>query len=100
MTSDPTPLPLPEETLPEESPPRELEVVEAPDALRLLLALERKDGRRIGVVPTMGALHEGHRSLIKTARAECDVVVVTIFVNPRQFGPHEDFDRYPPPLGR
>ena len=61
--------------------------------------LERQR-RRIGVVPTMGALHEGHLSLIRRARSQNGVVVVTIFVNPLQFGPHEDFARYPRPLAR
>ncbi len=56
--------------------------------------------RRIGVVPTMGALHEGHASLIRAARKENDVVIVTVFVNSLQFGPHEDFRRYPRPLRR
>jgi pantoate--beta-alanine ligase len=55
----------------------------------------RRAGRRVGVVPTMGFLHEGHRSLMRAARAATDFTVVTIFVNPLQFGPQEDLDRYP-----
>ena len=61
--------------------------------------LERQ-GRRIGVVPTMGALHAGHASLIRCCAAENDVTIVTVFVNPLQFGPTEDFARYPRTLRR
>jgi len=60
----------------------------------------RVQGRRIGVVPTMGYLHEGHLSLVRLARSHCDTVVVTLFVNPTQFGPTEDFERYPRDLDR
>jgi pantoate--beta-alanine ligase len=63
--------------------------------LRAALAAPRRAGRRIGLVPTMGAFHEGHLSLIRRARAECDLVVVSLFVNPRQFAPSEDLAAYP-----
>jgi pantoate--beta-alanine ligase len=55
----------------------------------------RRDGHTVGLVPTMGFLHEGHRSLMRAARAQTDLVVVTIFVNPLQFGANEDLDQYP-----
>lgn len=63
--------------------------------LRAACDRARTEGRRVGLVPTMGFLHEGHRSLMRAAREACDFVVVTIFVNPLQFGAGEDLDRYP-----
>ncbi|QDT99187.1 pantoate--beta-alanine ligase [Gimesia aquarii] len=69
-------------------------VQEIPE-LRTLIQSQRKQDASIGFVPTMGALHAGHVSLIEAARQDCDFVVVSIFVNPTQFGPNEDFDSYP-----
>src|ERR1700754_5138201 len=63
--------------------------------LRSALEPARREGQTVGLVPTMGFLHEGHVSLLRAARAECDLVVMSLFVNPTQFGPNEDLDRYP-----
>ena len=72
-----------------------MEIIESPTALQQLMTTYRTQGLRIGFVPTMGALHKGHTSLMDLARKYCDVLVVSIFVNPLQFAENEDLDSYP-----
>lgn len=72
-----------------------MQVVTEPLAFRAACDEVRARGLRLGLVPTMGALHEGHASLVRAARRKSDLVAITVFVNPTQFGPNEDYARYP-----
>lgn len=77
-----------------------MRIIETIKELRLALSEQKKAGKSIGLVPTMGYLHEGHLTLAKNAKDENDIVVMSIFVNPTQFGPNEDFESYPRDLQR
>ena len=72
-----------------------MKVIRKVDELREYSIEQRSKGKTVGFVPTMGFLHEGHVSLITRASVECDIVITSLFVNPTQFAPHEDFDSYP-----
>lgn len=77
-----------------------MKIIRSPLAMTAWSENLRRQGVKIGFVPTMGALHDGHRALIRETRLQCDALVVSIFVNPTQFGPHEDLARYPRPISR
>lgn len=77
-----------------------MKIIETISEMREFIAAARKAGKTIGLVPTMGALHEGHLTLMEEAKEKCEIVVASIFVNPTQFGPNEDLESYPRDLAK
>ena len=75
-----------------------MKIINNPEELRKNIEILKKEGKTVGLVPTMGALHYGHISLMKQSVLQNDITVVSVYVNPIQFGPNEDYERYPRPI--